>query len=66
MKLYACKEPLIATLGILIAGFITIPFAADLSGNHIDTLGAIKMSFIFAAGRFIWLYLLRIYFLHHE
>jgi hypothetical protein len=61
-----CKEPLIGTLGILFAGIITIPFAASMSGAIISPLEALKMSVIFAVGRFVWLLSIRLYFSRHE
>lgn len=55
-------EPLLGSLGILIAGIITIPFAGYLSGVSIDAAAALKMSIYFFIGRFIWLYILRHFF----
>jgi hypothetical protein len=52
-------EPFIGSLGILVFGFISIPIVGHLSGAEIDLVSAVKMSFIFFIGRFIWLYILR-------
>ena len=52
-------EPFLGSLGILLAGVFTIPFAGSISGVNIDYYQAIKMSVLFFIGRFLWLYFLR-------
>ena len=56
------KEPFIGSLGILIAGIITIPLAGSASGVDVNSYQALQMSFIFFVLRFFWLYILRNYF----
>lgn len=60
--MYKLYESVIGSLGILIFGFITIPFAASVSGAQVSQVAAIKMSLLFFVGRIIWLYILRLSF----
>jgi hypothetical protein len=47
---------IVGSLGILLAGFATIPLAAWVSGAHVDLVQGAKMSIIFFLGRIVWLY----------
>jgi len=55
-------EPLLGSLGILLAGFLTIPLAAYFVGADVSTAQGFEMGLIFFAGRFAWLALLRLIF----
>jgi hypothetical protein len=59
-------EPLLGSVGILIAGFLTIPLAAYFVGADISPEQGFEMGLIFFAGRFAWLALLRLIFSKKE
>lgn len=60
-------ESFLGSFGILIAGVVTIPLAAKLSGAPvISTSSAISMSIMFFVARLIYLYLLRLIFSRHK
>jgi hypothetical protein len=52
-------ESLLGSIGILIAGYWTIPLIGYMSGVEIDGSAGLKMSIMFFIARFVWLYLLR-------
>jgi len=55
-------EPLIGSLGILLAGFVTIPLAAYFVGANVSSAQGLEMGLIFFVGRFVWLSVLRLIF----
>lgn len=55
-------EPLIASLGIMAFGWISIPFVGHFAGVHISVQQGAAMSACFFVLRFAWLYALRVYF----
>lgn len=55
-------EAFVASLGILVAGFVTIPLAAWAVGAHVTTAQGAGMGALFFVARFAWLWLLRCYF----
>lgn len=55
-------ESAIASLGIMLIGFLTIPFAASLVGEHISMESGAGMSVLFAIGRFGYLMVVRCIF----
>ena len=59
-------EAFVASSGILIFGFISIPIAAHLVGVEINEAQGAKMSFIFFALRILWLLCVRAAFAHGD
>lgn len=53
------REALLGSVGIMVVGFITIPFAGSIAGANITLEQASKMSAVFFMGRLMWLWLLR-------
>lgn len=62
MTKHLIVEPLLGSLGILLAGSLTIPLAAHFVGADVSAAQGIEMGLIFFAGRFAWLSLLRLIF----
>jgi hypothetical protein len=55
-------EPLLGSIGILLAGFLTIPLAAYFVGATVSAEQGFEMGLIFFVARFAWLSLLRLIF----
>ena len=55
-------ESFVGSVGIAAVGLLTIPFAADVAGAEISLTQAAKMSAVFFAGRWMWLYVVRCFF----
>lgn len=55
-------ESFIGSLGILVAGFLTIPIVGKLAGVEMTATQGVEMSAFFFIGRFVWLYALRVFF----
>lgn len=55
-------EPTIATIGILIVGQWTLPFAAQLAGATMSRAQGLEAGVYLAVARFVGLYLLRLIF----
>jgi hypothetical protein len=61
----AAAESLLGAFGILLAGFVTIPLAADVVGAQMTAQQGAQMSIIFF-GRWVWLFVLRMWFMNKE
>lgn len=55
-------EAFIASVGIALVGWLSIPLVASLAGVAITTPQAVRMSAMFFALRFGWLWVLRTVF----
>ena len=55
-------EALIASLGIMLFGWLSIPIVGSLAGVGITVQQGIVMSVYFFGIRLVWLYLLRLVF----
>lgn len=55
-------EPILGSLGILIAGFATIPLVGKLAGADISMSQGLVMGLVFFILRFFWLLVLRLTF----
>ena len=61
-RVQAAQEALVGSAGILLAGFLTIPLAAHVSGAHVTVAQGVSMSVMFFFTRWIWLFLVRLWF----
>ena len=52
-------EALVASLGIMVMGWVSIPVVGHISGVHITVQQGVTMSAWFFVFRLAWLYLLR-------
>ncbi len=59
-------EAFVASFGILIFGFISIPIAASIVGVSMSEAQGAKMSFLFFAMRIVWLLCVRATFAHGD
>lgn len=59
-------EALIASLGIVLFGFISIPYIGGIYGVQITDLQGAQMSATFFVMHFVWLYALRKLFHRYE
>jgi uncharacterized membrane protein len=59
-------EPLIGSLGIWLAGIVTLPFTSSIAGATITPYQALKMGGILFVMRLIWLCILRLWFLRRN
>ena len=55
-------EALVASLGIMAFGWLSIPVVGHLAGVHISSTQGITMGAYFFVLRLAWLYALRVYF----
>lgn len=55
-------EAFIGSVGILAVGMLTIPLAVNLVGADISAQQGLGMGTIFFVGRFLWLYVVRLFF----
>ena len=55
-------EAFIGSFGILLAGIFTIPFVGGFAGVEMTSMQGLQMSLWFFFGRFLWLYVNRVFF----
>ena len=65
-RILAAKEALLGSAGILLAGFLIIPLEASVVGAQISYVQGASISILFFFARWIWLFLLRMWFSRGE
>ena len=59
-------EAMVASLGIMCFGWLSIPVVGGISGVAITGVEGFKMSAYFFVLRVVWLYMVRLYFSRRE